>query len=132
MFFLEKNIRFSPTSYVKLQQAYYSESAVAGGWTLIGYTAPNDGKTTNFVYGIGDLSLNNSAAVSSETVGWQASNEKALNDCAGVTGLTAKTKLSTANWSVAVKGDATSLTFNATVKDANCTALTPTFTNIGK
>ena len=63
-----------------MQQAYFSESNTYGGWTLIGYTAPNDGKTTNFVYGIGDLSLNNSAAVSSETVGWQASNEKALND----------------------------------------------------
>lgn len=114
-----------------MQQAYYSESAVAGGWTLIGYTAPNDGETTNFVYGIGSIALDNSTEVSSETVGWQASNGKALNDCAGVASLTKKTNLGTANWSVAVKGDATSLTFNATVKDANCTALTPTFTNIG-
>ena len=115
-----------------MQQAYYSESAVAGGWTLIGYTAPNDGQTTNFVYGIGSIALDNSTAVNSETVGWQASNGKALNDCAGVASLTKKTNLSTANWSVAVKGDATSLTFNAAANGAGCVALTPTFSNIGK
>ena len=84
MFFLEKNIRFSPTSYVKLQQAYFNESNKYGSWKLIGYTAPNDGQTTNFVYGIGSIALDNSTAVNSETVGWQASNGKALNDCAGV------------------------------------------------
>lgn len=116
-----------------MQQAYYSESAQAGGWTLIGYTAPNDGQTTNFVYGIGTIALNNSTAVSSETVGWQAANSKALNDCAGVSGtLTPKANIASANWNVKVKGDATSLTFNAAANGAGCVALTPTFGNIGK
>ena len=124
---------FFYTSYVKLQQAYYSESALAGGWTLIGYTAPNDGQTTNFVYGIGSIALDNSTAVNSETVGWQAANSKALNDCVGVSGtLTQKTNIKGANWNVKVKGDATSLTFNAAANGAGCVALTPTFSNIGK
>lgn len=116
-----------------MQQAYYSESALAGGWTLIGYTAPNDGQTTNFVYGIGSIALDNSTAVNSETVGWQAANSKALNDCAGVSGaLTPKNNITGANWNVKVKGDATSLTFNAAANGAGCVALTPTFSNIGK
>ena len=56
---------------MKLQQAYFAESLKAGGWTLIGYTAPgNDAATTNFVYGIGGIAENTTADVSSETVGW--------------------------------------------------------------
>ena len=114
-----------------MQQAYYSESAVAGGWTLIGYTAPNDGQTTNFVYGIGDIPLNNSTEVANATTGWQAAKLKPLNDCTAGAG-TAKGTLTTANWTVDVKGDATALTFDSKANGAGCVALTPTFSNIGK
>ncbi|SIN81332.1 hypothetical protein SAMN05720758_0001, partial [Fibrobacter sp. UWB11] len=31
---------FLATTYVKLQQAYFSEASKAGGWQLIGYMAP--------------------------------------------------------------------------------------------
>ena len=38
-------------TYVKLQQAYFSESNKAGGWQLIGYMAPGENSsTTNFSY----------------------------------------------------------------------------------
>ena len=121
---------------MKLQQAYYSESSTVGGWTLIGYTAPNDGATTNFYYGIGDIGLKNSSNVSSETVAWQAANPKALNECAAVTGVNAgNVDLSDANWTVSVtpkNSTNTDLTFKAEAKTAGCQALTPTFANIGK
>lgn len=104
---------------------------MAGGWTLIGYTAPNDGSTTNFVYGIGDIALDNSTEVTAATVGWQAANLKDLNDCKAGAG-TAKQKLTTARWTVEVVGTSTSLTFDSEADGAGCVALTPTFANIGK
>ena len=124
--------KFSPTSYVKLQQAYFSESNMAGGWTLIGYTAPNGGETTNFVYGIGDITAGASTALSDAKVGWQAAGLKDLNECTA-TGTTGKggTKLDKSSWTVSVNGT-TDLEFDAVASGAGCVALTPTFGNIGK
>lgn len=120
---------------MKLQQAYYSEASTVGGWTLIGYAAPNDGATTNFIYGIGDVGLTNSSNVSSKTVVWQAANPNKLNECDAIASPgTKKTKLSGANWKVSVTPNAanTDLAFDAEAIGAGCQALTPTFANIGK
>lgn len=122
-------------TYVKLQQAYYSEASTVGGWTLIGYTAPNGGATTNFYYGIGGIGLTNSSNVTSATVAWQAANPKALKECAAVSGVNGgNTNLSGANWTVEVTPNPTNtdLAFEAEANGAGCQALTPTFANIGK
>ena len=124
-------------TYVKLQQAYYSEASTVGGWTLIGYAAPNDGATTNFIYGIGDVGLTNSSNVNSKTVVWQAANPNKLNECAAIADVgvaNKKTKLGGANWKVSVTPNSanTDLTFDAEAIGAGCQALTPTFANIGK
>lgn len=105
---------------------------MAGGWTLIGYTAPNGGETTNFVYGIGDIDVNVSTALSAAKVGWQAAGLKDLNECkAKGTAGKGGTKLGSASWTVSVNGT-TDLEFDAVASDAGCVALTPTFGNIGK
>lgn len=122
---------------MKLQQAYFAESLKAGGWTLIGYTAPGNGAaTTNFVYGIGGIAENTTANVSSETVGWTADNLANLNECAKGSQTAGKNNATTANWKVSViQGAGTSnqeLVFTAAVNGAGCTALTPTFDKIGK
>jgi hypothetical protein len=122
---------------VKLQQAYFSESSAIGGWTLIGYSAPNDGHTTNFYYGIGDIALDNSTVVNGTDAQlvWQAANPNKLNECAAISGVSAgKVKLSGANWTVSVTPNAakTDLAFTAEAKGSGCQALTPTFGNIGK
>ena len=124
-------------TYVKLQQAYFAESLKAGGWTLIGYTAPGNGAvTTNFVYGIGGIAENTSADVSSATVGWTADNLANLNECTKGEQTAGKNTATDANWKVSVtQGTGTSnqdLVFTATVKAGGCTALTPTFDKIGK
>lgn len=65
---------------MKLQDAYAAERNAAGGWKLIGYTLP---ASNNFAYtgtGIDDdatVELDNLEA----TLGWQAQNKVALNDC---------------------------------------------------
>ena len=128
---------FFVSTYVKLQQAYFAESLKAGGWTLIGYTAPGNGAaTTNFVYGIGGIADNTTANVSSETVGWTADNLANLNECAKGSQTAGKNNATTANWKVSViQGAGTSnqeLVFTAAVNGAGCTALTPTFDKIGK
>ena len=128
---------FFVSTYVKLQQAYFAESLKAGGWTLIGYTAPGNGAaTTNFVYGIGGIAENTTANVSSETVGWTADNLANLNECAKGSQTAGKNNATTANWKVSViQGAGTSnqeLVFTAAVNGAGCTALTPTFDKIGK
>ena len=121
---------------MKLQQAYFAESLKAGGWTLIGYTAPGNGATTNFVYGIGGIAADTVADVSSEKVGWTADNLANLNECQKGSQTTGKNTATDANWKVSVtQGSGTSnqdLVFTAKVNGAGCTALTPTFDKIGK
>ena len=124
-------------TYVKLQQAYFSESLKAGGWQLIGYLAPNSGATTNFVYGIGGLATASSTESPNDVVGWQAGNKANLNDCAAVSAATdanKNTNISGAHWTITMKHTtgANDIGFDATAGDAGCIALTPTFDKIGK
>ena len=113
-------------TYVKLQQAYFSESNMAGGWQLIGYQAPNNGSTTNFEYGL-SLPIGNqsSDALSEGKVGWNAKNKVALNECS-----------SAVNWTVTLsKASGTTsadISFAASAGATGCVALTPTFDKIGK
>ena len=112
--------------YVKTQQAYFAESLKAGGWTLIGYSTPNNGTTTNFTYGIDlGISAQNSDALESSKIGWNAKNNVALNECA-----------SAVNWTVTLsKATGTTsadISFAASAGTAGCVALTPTFDKIGK
>lgn len=118
-------------TYVKLQQAYFSESNKAGGWQLIGYLAPSgDGasQTTNFKYDVGAIGADASDALASAKIGWQAANRANLNECQGD-----GTKF---NWTVTVsKETGTSqddVSFASAAKGAGCVALTPTFDKIGK
>ena len=113
-------------SYVKLQQAYFSESNMAGGWQLIGYQAPNNGTTTNFEYGIElPIGAQSSDALSTGKVGWNAKNKVALNECS-----------SAVNWTETLsKASGTTsadISFAASAGATGCVALTPTFDKIGK
>ena len=118
-------------TYVKLQQAYFSESNKIGSWTLIGYKAPGSntgtkGVTTNFTYE-GTVS---SAVTSDPTTktAWTAKNNTQLNDC----------NATQVNWWVDPKirsADASNgadISFTAAVTSGGCESLTPTFSNIGK
>ena len=112
------------SSYVKLQQAYAAESNAAGGWTLIGYTAPGNGTTTNFTYtGAIDSSGSTSAAT---TDAWKAVPNVDLNNCSH----------SGSSWQVKVTpGNGGAIAFESTITEATagaCQALTPTFTKIGQ
>jgi type IV pilus assembly protein PilA len=115
-------------TYVKLQQAYFSESNMAGGWQLIGYLAPNNGETTNFIYDKGDIAKDASDGVTDQKDGWKAANKANLNECQGAG--------ATFNWTVKVQKKSGSsqddITFTASAGPAGCVALTPTFDKIGK
>ena len=114
------------SSYVKLQQAYFSESNMAGGWQLIGYSAPNNGSTTNFTYGNSlGITAQNSDALSASKIGWDAKNNVALNECASAVNWTMTLSKSTGTTSDDIR-------FAASAGDAGCVALTPTFDKIGK
>ena len=115
-------------TYIKLQDAYASESNKAGTWKNIGYVAPgataagSSGKTTNFEYAgaiASDVVITSSAPSNSE--GWKANNLVALNDC----------KIKTGAWTVKVSAatNGNSLTYAASTA---CEELTPSFTKIGK
>ncbi len=117
-------------TYVKLQQAYFSESNKLGGWQLIGYMAPSGTKaseTTNFQYKVGDIGTTDGVdATDGDKVGWVAHNLANLNEC----------QIGD-NWTIGMKkaADATKgadVVFTATVVGAGCNALTPTFDKIGK
>lgn len=116
---------FFVSTYVKLQQAYAAESNAAGGWTLIGYTAPGtNGVTTNFTY-TGTIDVDGSTANATADA-WKAAPNVDLNDCAS----------SGSSWQVKVTpGDGGSVAFDATITESTagaCQALTPTFTKIGR
>ena len=119
-------------TYVKLQQAYFSESNKVGGWQLIGYMAPSgDGasQTTNFAYGVGDITAGQTVdATTAGSIGWTAKNRIALNECAIP---------SDYNWSVKVKLASTGTNgkdvgFESAAKGTGCISLTPSFEKIGK
>ena len=111
-------------TYVKLQQAYFSESNVYGGWTIIGYTAPGtDGKTNNFTFTSGATLTAENTTSSAVDDAWEAANNVKLNDCDPGK-----------NWVVkltAVADGQDAYTANV-AGGADCKALTATFENIGK
>ena len=123
-------------TYIKLQDAYVSESNKVGSWKLIGYVAPgaskaeSEGETTNFKYKAGTtLAANgNDAAVASfDAVTWAAVNNVALNECPAQPTAAADA----ANWKITTKGasNGNSLKYTATT---TCSQLTPSFDKIGK
>ena len=115
-------------TYVKLQEAYASESNAVGGWTLIGYQAPGSsvasgGKTTNFTY-TGALDGNSTTTAASTASAWKAAANVALNDCP-----------SGSSWDIAAKMEAATgrVSFDASLSaEAKCLTLTPNFKLIGK
>jgi len=70
-------------TWSKLEQAFATETSVAGNFKAIGYTPPGDttskeqSKTTNFEYKSTGNYTNDTAA----TAGWQAQNLIKLNNC---------------------------------------------------
>ena len=124
------------STYVRLQDAYASESNQVGSWQLIGYSGPgtvvstdkDSSVTTNFTYGGASLkgltgsgasaAFGNSAL--SATTTWTATNRVALNDVAiGQT------------WSLAVSAAAsqTVLSYTAT-SPSGAEQLTPNFSKL--
>ena len=65
---------------MKLQDAFAAERNAAGGWTLIGYTAPTSNNFTYTGTGIAADATSELANLSN-ALGWQAVNTVALNDC---------------------------------------------------
>lgn len=121
-------------TYVKMQQAYISESMKMGNWVIIGYKGPGDNtagsatggatsETTNFNYKDADGKYSDNIVDLSGTgeIGWSAKNKAKLNDC----------KSEDDNWTVEVAeqtGAAGEAKFTA---KTNCAELTPTFATIG-
>ena len=114
-------------TYVKMQQAYFSESNFVGSWKLIGYKAPGTGSgTTNFTYA--GATISGETTTSAVPNAWSAKNNVKLNDCASAEN----------NWAVKVTPNTAStsaaadVTFESKVLNDECRALTPTFETIGK
>lgn len=111
--------------YIKLQDAYVSESNAVGNWTVIGYKMDN---TTNFTYTGYTATDNNGttslASLNANTIGWQATNNVALNDCG--------TGNSACKWQLqmnqADNGNGVSYT---PAQSADAAPLTPSFTKLG-
>ena len=110
---------------MKLQDAFAAERNAVGGWTLIGYTAPGNGSTTNFNYS-GEVTADGTAATST-TDAWKAESKVDLNDCKA-----------TSAWSLtAAPGVGGAVTINTVLTQATgsgtgaCLALTPSFHQIG-
>lgn len=115
------------TTYVKMQQAYFTEANAIGGWTVIGYTSPGESdQTTNFKYSGGVTK--NETVTTDQTGAWKAQNRVNLNDCAK----------DVDHWTinVAFTTGRKDLTFTSAVDDASgnayCSSLTPSFAQIGK
>lgn len=121
---------FFVSSYVKLQEAYFSESNHVGNWAIIGYTAPGNaktgntvgGETTNFDYTQQGTYADNTIAddPTAELV-WQAQARVKLNDCG-----------TEDTWGVKATVNNAKVEFATGLSDeTNCLTLTPNFKNIG-
>ncbi|WP_288799647.1 hypothetical protein [uncultured Fibrobacter sp.] len=129
-------------SYVKLQQAYISESVAIGNWQIIGYKGPGaedaqgsttggaKSHTTNFEYtdAASGFTDNTATLNAAGITGWSAKNLAQFNDCPVAVNWTVKTASATS-------GSAGEAVFTAAINQSNlatCTALTPNFDKIGK
>ena len=116
------------SSYVKLQESYFSEANHVGNWAIIGYTAPGTASgttssTTNFTYEQkGTYNENTIQTDPSDAEVWRATAKVVLNDCG-----------TEDYWYVTATVTSAKVSFDAKLSDeTNCLTLTPTFTNIGK
>lgn len=115
-------------TYIKLQQAYFSEASKYGGWDLIGYVGPGERNsatstyTTNFQYTAENLA-SNSTSTDAVSKAWKAHNVSKLNDCQPGD-----------NWYIDLADASTTErdSYTATVTGTGCSGLTPTFDKIGK
>jgi len=101
--------------YIRLQEAYAQEHAAASKWSDIGYAAPSG---SVFEFSQGEITQTYDVdEVASGKVGWMAKNTVALGDCpAG------------SFWFVSVeKSSGSSMSYSASVSNANCAAKTPEF-----
>jgi hypothetical protein len=114
------------STYIKLQDAYVSESNQIGPWQLVGYVAPGASsasqtspQTTNFTYS--GFVTGSASTIANTNDAWVAQNIPALNDCAAATG----------KWNINIKANTNG---NSVSNDAQttCAQLTPSFTKIGK
>ena len=118
---------------MKLQQAYYAEQNLFGGWSMIGYTAPGSGETTNFFYG--EAFDHNTTTNNASGIGWAADNKVVLNECAKGTKVTSKNQsgVQGGNWPITVTANTAGsgdVTFTSAVATADCKALTPAVESI--
>ena len=119
-------------TWSKLQQAFVTETSVAGNFKAIGYTPPGDttsGKkgeesnTTNFTYSSA-LSGVTYTGDTTSTAGWEAKSKVPLNNCAS--GKTWSSKFKRDSLKVSeIKIDATDVT--GKVATVDCGSLTPQF-----
>ena len=120
---------------MKLQQAYFSESSMAGGWQLIGYMAPgNNSQTTNFSYDPSQIAVGASAALDAgRKIGRKAGNFQNLNECTGggASNPTYHRTVKLTSAAATANGNA-DVAFEAKADHAGCVALTPTLDKIGK
>jgi len=115
-------------TYIKLQDAYVSESNSLGTWELVGYVAPGAStasdaspKTTNFVYYGSITAATEISSGTSKADAWVAANRVALNDCAANSG----------KWDIKIDANANGNSVSYTAS-TNCDQLTPSFEKIGK
>lgn len=111
--------------YIKLQDAYVSESNAVGIWTIIGYKMDN---TTNFTYTGYTTDADGTTALTSlgsNQIGWAATNNVALNDCGTAAANACKWQL---QMNQANNGNGVSYT---PAQSANAAPLTPSFTKLG-
>lgn len=118
--------------YVKLQDAFVVERNKYSTWTDIGYKGPgeniNEGssESTNFSYkdGVSEATEITTAQEKALTI----DNKTKLNDCAAHT-------TGTGTWYVnvdkAASADDGAVSYTANSDDANCKALTPSFSDVG-
>lgn len=118
---------------MKLQDAYVAErGTVVGSWTMIGYNMP---ASQNFTYTDPELS-GGSVNIQglADKKGWQAANNAKLNDCPANSAWTIT--LSEATATNAAQGSPVAYTADvpeaASGSNADCGALTPNFTSVGR
>lgn len=68
-------------TYVHLQEAHLHSNHVVGTWQDIGYKAPGNGQTNNFLYSDCIQQATTIQSGAESFMGWQASNIYKLNDC---------------------------------------------------
>ncbi|MBQ3839221.1 MAG: hypothetical protein II819_04635 [Fibrobacter sp.] len=123
-----QNSQFFTTTWINMQDAYFSEKGNVGDWVVIGYSGPGT-KVTGSSYQSNTFNYSGNGSCGGSTpCEWEAMAKTKLNDCEIGHGW--KMKATATNETASGSGVYTAFVLDDNTSDSDCKALTAAWDNL--